>query len=212
MQRAAQPTSTNTRSRPCHHEGQRRLCRLGAPCRVLRHGTHGLANNKMAGFKADYSNWEATVSRRKLGHRFEFGESAAVLGMLNAPHSHVVPCRRKGFHNLDGPCRFTGDGGRSGLDVWAQPWARPLRWGTDSDPMASYQCLVGCSSVRRRIRRSQRTGSDGRRCIATRWISRALVPTTGLMAHWKDRRRLVRARAYFRGQRPHEGLRCQHLV
>ena len=36
----------------------------------------GLANNKMAGFKADYSNWGYGVSA-EVGHRFEFGESAS---------------------------------------------------------------------------------------------------------------------------------------
>ena len=139
----------------------------------------GLANNKMAGFKADYSNW-ATAFQPKQATASSLAKPP-VLGTSNRRRKLTwFHAEGKDFTTSTGLAVSQGDAdfitGRLGAAM-----GKTFALGTDSDPLASYLSVgprVGCSISSTAIRRSQRTEPTVQPCIATRWISRALVPTT----------------------------------
>ena len=96
----------------------------------------GLANSKMAGFKADYSNWGYGVSA-EAGHRFEFGESATAWYVEPTAQLTWFHAEGKDFTTSTGLAVSQGDAdfitGRLGAAM-----GKTFALGTDSDPMASY--------------------------------------------------------------------------
>lgn len=96
----------------------------------------GLANNKMAGFKADYSNWGYGVSA-EVGHRFEFGESASAWYVEPTAQLTWFHAEGKDFTTSTGLAVSQGDAdfitGRLGAAM-----GKTFALGTDSAPLASY--------------------------------------------------------------------------
>lgn len=96
----------------------------------------GLANSKMAGFKADYSNWGYGVSA-EAGHRFEFGETASAWYVEPTAQLTWFHAEGKDFTTSTGLAVSQGDAdfitGRLGAAM-----GKTFALGTDSDPMASY--------------------------------------------------------------------------
>lgn len=96
----------------------------------------GLANNKMAGFKADYSNWGYGISA-EAGHRFEFGETASVWYVEPTAQLTWFHAEGKDFTTSTGLAVSQGDAdfitGRLGAAM-----GKTFALGTDSDPLASY--------------------------------------------------------------------------
>ena len=96
----------------------------------------GLANNKMAGFKADYSNWGYGISA-EAGHRFEFGETASAWYVEPTAQLTWFHAEGKDFTTSTGLAVSQGDAdfitGRLGAAM-----GKTFALGTDSDPMASY--------------------------------------------------------------------------
>lgn len=96
----------------------------------------GLANNKMAGFKADYSNWGYGISA-EAGHRFEFGETASAWYVEPTAQLTWFHAEGKDFTTSTGLAVSQGDAdfitGRLGAAL-----GKTFALGTDSDPMASY--------------------------------------------------------------------------
>ena len=96
----------------------------------------GLANSKMTGFKADYSNWGYGVSA-EVGHRFEFGESASAWYVEPTAQLTWFHAEGKDFTTSTGLAVSQGDAdfitGRLGAAM-----GKTFALGTDSDPLASY--------------------------------------------------------------------------
>ena len=96
----------------------------------------GLANNKMAGFKADYSNWGYGISA-EAGHRFEFGETASAWYVEPTAQLTWFHAEGKDFTTSTGLAVSQGDAdfitGRLGAAM-----GKTFALGTDSDPLASY--------------------------------------------------------------------------
>lgn len=96
----------------------------------------GLANNKMAGFKADYSNWGYGISA-EAGHRFELGETASAWYVEPTAQLTWFHAEGKDFTTSTGLAVSQGDAdfitGRLGAAM-----GKTFALGTDSDPLASY--------------------------------------------------------------------------
>lgn len=96
----------------------------------------GLANNKIAGFKADYSNWGYGISA-EAGHRFEFGETASAWYVEPTAQLTWFHAEGKDFTTSTGLAVSQGDAdfitGRLGAAM-----GKTFALGTDSDPLASY--------------------------------------------------------------------------
>ena len=96
----------------------------------------GLANNKMAGFKADYSNWGYGISA-EAGHRFEFGETASAWYVEPTAQLTWFHAEGKDFTTSTGLAVSQGDAdfitGRLGAAM-----GKTFALGTDSAPLASY--------------------------------------------------------------------------